>query len=213
MNKARLEAFSDGVFAIAITLLVIDLRVPEVHAAGGLWAALGAQWPSYFAYLVSFLIIGIIWVNHHAVFEKVRAVDRPVLFANLALLLFVAVIPFPTRLVAEYLTRGPDARAALAVYSATMLAMSLAYSALWIIITRETEGEGLLHAHLDRAAHRAALRRFGAGMVLYLATVGLSFVTPIGTLVVHAALAVYYCFDQLRPGAAGGASEAGTEAG
>lgn len=203
MTKARLEAFSDGVFAIAITLLVLDLHVPR-EPAGGLWAALGSEWPSYAAYVTSFLVIGIIWVNHHAVFERVRAVDRPVLFANLGLLLPVSILPFPTKLVSEFLTRGPDARAALAVYSAGMLAMSVAYTALWLVVTRETAGETLLHAHLDRAAQRAAIRRFGLGGLFYLATVGLSFVTPVGTLAVHAALAVYYCFDQLRPGAAEG---------
>jgi uncharacterized membrane protein len=198
MTKGRLEAFSDGVFAIAITLLVLDLTVPKGHPEGGLWAALGREWPSYFAYLVSFLVIGIMWVNHHTVFEKVRMVDRAVLFANLGLLLFTSVIPFPTRLVSEYLTSS-DARVAMAVYSATMLACGVAYGTLWLVITRDA---GILHAHLDRATERAAIRRFGLGNVVYLATVGLSFLSPIATLAVHGAIAVYYCFDQLRTGAA-----------
>jgi len=87
MPSGRLEAFSDGVFAIAITLLVLDLAVPprDQVRTGGLGSALAHQWPSYFAYLVSFLVIGIIWVNHHTMFSKVKLVDRPVLFANLAL--------------------------------------------------------------------------------------------------------------------------------
>ncbi len=194
MGKGRLEAFSDGVFAIAITLLMLDLSVPKGHPEGGLWAALGREWPSFFAYLVSFLVIGIMWVNHHAVFDKVRAVDRAVLFANLVLLLFVSVLPFPTRLVAGHLT-GPDAPVAMAVYSATMLAAGLSYGMLWLAITRDA---GILHEHLDRAALRAAIRRFGLGNVVYLATVGLSFVNPVATLAVHGAVALYYCFDQLR---------------
>ena len=195
-SSGRLEAFSDGVFAIAITLLVLDLAVPprdEVHT-GGLASALAHQWPSYFAYLVSFLVIGIIWVNHHTMFSKVKLVDRPVLFANLALLLVVSVLPFPTRLLAEYLTAGSDAHTAAAIYSATMLAMGAAYSVLWLAVTRDV---GLLHEHLDPVAGRAALRRFGVGNVVYLATVGLSFISAIATLSVHAALALYYCFDQL----------------
>jgi uncharacterized membrane protein len=198
-SSRRLEALSDGVFAIAITLLVLDLAVPprEVAREGGLAAALAHQWPSYAAYLTSFMIIGIIWVNHHTMFDKVRQVDRPVLFLNLLLLLTVSVIPFPTRLLAEYLTAGDDAHVAAAVYSATMLAMGLSYSALWLAITRDV---GLLHEHLDPAANRAALRRFGVGSILYLGTVGLSFVSAIATLAVHAALAVYYCFDQLVTG-------------
>jgi uncharacterized membrane protein len=147
-RSGRLEAFSDGVFAIAITLLVLDLAVPardQLHG-GGLGAALAHQWPSYFAYLVSFLVIGIIWVNHHTMFSKVNLVDRPVLFANLALLLVVSVIPFPTRLLAEYLTAGSDAHTAAAVYSCAMLAVGLAYSVLWISVTRDV---GLLHDHVD----------------------------------------------------------------
>ena len=194
--SGRLEAFSDGVFAIAITLLVLDLAVPardELHE-GGLGAALAHQWPSYFAYLVSFLVIGIIWVNHHTMFSKVKLVDRAVLFANLALLLTVSVIPFPTKLLAEYLTAGSDAHIAAAIYSCAMLAMGLAYSVLWITVTRDAR---LLHEHVDPAASRAALRRFGLGNIAYLATVGLSFVSAIATLSVHAALAIYYCFDQL----------------
>lgn len=196
MSSGRLEAFSDGVFAIAITLLVLDLAVPARDRVrpGGLGSALVHQWPSYFAYLVSFLVIGIIWVNHHTMFSKVNLVDRPVLFANLALLLVVSVLPFPTRLLAEYLTAGADAHAAAAIYSATMLAMGLAYSGLWLVVTRDV---GLLHRNLDPAASRAALRRFGLGNIAYLATVGLSFVSAVATLALHAALALYYCFDQL----------------
>ena len=194
--SGRLEAFSDGVFAIAITLLVLDLAVPprDQVRTGGLGSALAHQWPSYFAYLVSFLVIGIIWVNHHTMFSKVKLVDRPVLFANLALLLVVSALPFPTRLLAEYLTAGSDAHTAAAIYSGTMLAMGCVYSLLWLAVTRDV---GLLHEHVDPVASRAALRRFGVGNIVYLATIGLSFVNAIATLAVHGALALYYCFDQL----------------
>jgi uncharacterized membrane protein len=198
MTKSRLEAFSDGVFAIAITLLVLDLAVPERGGEGGLAHGLAVQWPSYFAYLVSFMIIGIIWVNHHTVFDFVRRVDRRVLFANLLLLLIVSVIPFPTRLLSEYLTAGGnDAHVAACVYSVTMTVMGLAYALLWVTVTRDSD---LLHEHVDRAAGRAALRRFGLGNVFYLATIGLSFVSAPLTLAVHGALAVYYSFDQLAGG-------------
>jgi uncharacterized membrane protein len=196
-GSGRVEAFSDGVFAIAITLLVLDLAVPsrEQSRRGGLAAALGHAWPSYFAYLVSFLVIGIIWVNHHTVFDKVRLVDRAVLFANLGLLLAVSVIPFPTRLLAEYLTEGGrDAHVAAAVYSTSMFLMGVAFSVLWTVVTRDAE---LLRENIDAVASRAAIRRFGFGNIFYLATIGLSFVSAVATLAVHAALAVYYCFDHL----------------
>jgi uncharacterized membrane protein len=196
MKTERLETFSDGVFAIAITLLVLGLAVParDTLKDETLIAALGHQWPSYFAYLVSFLVIGIIWINHHTMFDRVRRVDRLVLFANLALLLVVAAIPFPTRLLSEYLTAGGDARTAAVIYSVTMVGMSIGYSALWLAITRDTR---LLHEDLDPAASRAALRRFGLGGIFYLGTVGLALVSPIATLAVHGALALYYCFDHL----------------
>src|SRR5439155_2102750 len=119
MSSARVEAFSDGVFAIAITLLVLDIHVPAPESVGddGLGAALAHAWPSYFAYLVSFLVIGIIWINHHSMFTMVRRVDRPVLFVNLTLLLFVSALPFPTKLLAEYLTEGGgSSHVAAAVY-------------------------------------------------------------------------------------------------
>jgi uncharacterized membrane protein len=196
MGSGRIEAFSDGVFAIAITLLVLDLVVPtrQEAAEDGLGHALAHEWPAYFAYLVSFLIIGIIWVNHHTMFDKVRLVDRPVLFANLALLLTVSLIPFPTRLLADYLTAGAGSHIAAAIYSATMLAMGLAYTALWLSLTRDAH---LLHEGINPRSSRNALRRFGAGNVFYLLTIGLSFVSAPITLAVHGALALYYCFDQL----------------
>jgi uncharacterized membrane protein len=196
MGSQRVEAFSDGVFAIAITLLVLDLAVPARHdiEEGGLAGALAHEWPSYFAYLVSFLVIGIIWVNHHTVFDKVRLVDRVVLFANLGLLLVVSALPFPTHLLAEYLTAGSDSHVAAAIYSGAMFLIGALYSGLWLAITRD---ERLLHEEIDPATGRAALRRFSVGSVFYLATIGLAFVNAVATLAVHAALAVYYCFNQL----------------
>jgi TMEM175 potassium channel family protein len=196
MDSRRVEAFSDGVFAIAITLLVLDLTVPsraQLHG-GSLAAALGHGWPSYAAYLVSFLIIGIIWVNHHSMFTAVRRVDRPALFTNLVLLLFVSVLPFPTRLLAEYLTAARNSHIAAAVYSVNMFVMGAAFTALWLMLTRDNT---LVHEHIDARASRKGLRRFSAGLAIYLATIGLSFISAPATLAVHGALALYYCFDQL----------------
>jgi uncharacterized membrane protein len=193
----RVEAFSDGVLAIAITLLTLDLAVParESLGAGSLAAALGRSWPAYAAYVVSFLVIGIIWVNHHAMFRLIDRVDRPTLFANLLLLMVVAAIPFPTRLLAEYLTAGDnDAHAAAAVYSATMLAMGLAFALLWLVATRRQD---LLTEGMAVRTARAAAGRFAAGNVVYAATVGLAFVSAPATLAAHFALAVYYCSNQL----------------
>ena len=198
-STSRLEAFSDGVFAIAITLLVLNLDVPAPDTLHGqsLAETLGHQWPSYFAYLVSFLVIGIIWINHHAMCALARRVDRRTLFANLFLLLTVSVIPFPTRLLATYLTAGhSDARTAAAIYAATMFLMGVAFSLLFLAFTRDARA---LHTPIPPEALHAAMRRFGIGGLCYLATIGLAYLSPIAMLVVHALLAVYYCLDQLAP--------------
>jgi uncharacterized membrane protein len=198
-DKNRLEAFSDGVLAIAITLLVLDLRVP-VSAAGGrsLARALLDQWPAYAAYVVSFLVIGIIWVNHHGLFGLISKVDRWVLFANLLLLMVVAAIPFPTELMAEYLTAGgASARTAALVYSGTMLAMSIAFVGLFLAATRNQD---MLAPGLQVAVVRQRLPRFGLGVVMYAATMVVALVSAPLTLLVHFALGMYYVFDQLGSG-------------
>ena len=198
-STSRLEAFSDGVFAIAITLLVLDLNVPAPDSLGGrpLTTALAHQWPAYFAYLVSFLVIGIIWINHHAMCALARRVDRRTLFANLFLLLTVSVIPFPTRLLATYLTaRHGDAQTAAAIYAATMVVMGVAFSLLFLAFTRDARA---LHSPIPPEALRAALRRFSIGGLCYLATVGIAYLSPVAMLGTHALLALYYCFDQLAP--------------
>ena len=198
-STARLEAFSDGVFAIAITLLVLDLNVPAPAAlnGGSLARALAHQWPAYFAYLVSFLVIGIIWINHHSMCALARRVDRRTLFANLFLLLTVSVIPFPTRLLATYLTaRNTDAHTAAAIYAATMVAMGSAFSLLFLAFTHDAR---TLHTPIPPKDLRAALRRFSVGGLCYMATIALAYVSPVAMLAAHALLAVYYSFDQLAP--------------
>ncbi|MGW2645318.1 TMEM175 family protein [Streptomyces sp. NPDC001393] len=154
MNESgRVEAFSDGVFAIAITLLILDIKVPKAGEHGGLWEALGAQWPSYAAYVVSFLVIGIMWVNHHQLFSYVTRVDRTLMFLNLLVLMVVAAVPWPTSLLAEYLREGAEAsHAAAAVYSLVMVAMALTFQALWWHLTRTGH---LFDARVDPAAARA----------------------------------------------------------
>lgn len=198
-QTTRTEAFSDGILAIAATLLVLDLRVPAraVLLHGSLRAALGASWPAYFAYVTSFLVIGIIWVNHHAVFELIDRVDRVTLFLNLMLLMTVVAIPFTTALLSEYLTASrADARTAALVYSALMLAMSLAFASLYNYIARQT---ALLAEGIDPTSVRASILRFSAvGILLYLATMVLALVSAPLCLAAHLAIALYYCF-QLIP--------------
>ena len=154
MSTSRLEAFSDGVFAIAATLLVLELHVPPV-GSGQLFALLVAQWPSYAAYAVSFLTIGIIWVNHHAMFALVRRVDRPLLFLNLLLLLVIAVIPFPTAVVGQWITDSQDAPMAAALLGVVFLVMGLSFGAIWLYAVghHELALEGLSQRSHDRPSH------------------------------------------------------------
>lgn len=128
MSKTRAEAFSDGIFAIAATLLVLDIQVPDVKS--GLLHALLTEWPSYIAYAISFATIVVIWVNHHAVMDQLERLDRRLLFLNGLLLLTVAAIPFPTALVAKYIQAGHDQTTAALAYGLTMTAMSFAFTAL-----------------------------------------------------------------------------------
>jgi uncharacterized membrane protein len=197
VETTRVEAFSDGVFAIAITLLVLNLAVPQAGKTHGQLAhQLRLEWPSYAAYAVSFLVIGIIWVNHHSMFRMIVRADRPLLFINLMLLMVVAVIPFPTGLMAAYIRHGSaDSHLAAAVYSATMLAMSFCFAGLWIWVTRPNGG--LLHERLDPSAARAALRRFALGTFIYALAIVLAFLSAVLTLAFHFVMALYYVFDQL----------------
>jgi TMEM175 potassium channel family protein len=194
VTSSRLEAFSDGVFAIAITLLVIELHPPEVGEGETLAHALWAQWPSYVAYLVSFLTIGVIWLNHHRVFTQVVRVDGPLLLLNLNLLLWTALIPFPTAVVAEHLGDGGEAaRTAAALYSGVLLLMGLAFGALFAWITRS---DRLLDRLPPPGVVRAARRRFLLGLVVYAVALALSWGSAPLALALCGLMALYYAFDQ-----------------
>jgi uncharacterized membrane protein len=195
VTKNRLEAFSDGVFAIAITLLVIELHAPaELEPGETLAHALWLEWPSYVAYLVSFLTIGVIWLNHHRAFTRIVRVDGPLLVLNLNLLLWTALIPFPTSVVADYLGQGGEqAKTAVAFYSGVFVLMGVSFGALFVWITHDAR---LLDRLPPPEVVRAARLRFTLGLAVYLLALGLSFVWPPLALALHAAMALYYAFDQ-----------------
>jgi uncharacterized membrane protein len=194
VNTSRTEAFSDGVFAIAATLLVLELKVPHVEP-GGLSRALLERWPSYATYVVSFLTIGIIWVNHHAVLERIRVVNRPLLFMNLLFLMAVAAIPFPTALLADYLREGHDERLAAAVYGGTMAVMGVTFGATWAYAVISD----VLHENVDPDRARRSLWIFALGNPLYLLAIGASLLSARLGLAIYALLALFYMFDVLPP--------------
>jgi uncharacterized membrane protein len=184
----RAESFSDGVFAVAVTLLVLNLGVHGV-APGGLAAALGREWPHYVTFVVSFLTIGIVWSNHHEMFERIARVDRPLVLLNLLLLLCVTVIPFTTGLLAGYL-RGADEHVAAAVYASSFLLLSVVFVATNTWSARR----GLWRSGISSQEMSRQLGRSSIGLLLYGAAVGLAFVNAIVCLVLCALSAVYYAF-------------------
>src|SRR5919197_1085989 len=176
MSKARLEAFSDGVFAIAITLLVLEIKVPPADSGRSLARGLLELWPSYAGFPVSFITVGIIWVNHHAVFATVQRVDRMLLFKNLLLLLTVSFIPFPTAVMAEYLRAESGENLAAAFYAGWFFVMGVAFRQIW-----------------PHAARNWASR---IGPALYLAAAAVAFLSAYMSLAICGALALYYALPQ-----------------
>lgn len=178
--------------AIAITLLVLDLRVPIART--GLWHALTGEWAAYASYVVSFLIIGTIWVNHHAVFKLIARTDRMLLFLNLLLLMTIAFIPFPTSLLARHLRDGgTSAHVAAAVYSGSMALMGTAFGALWLYASHRRR---LLQPGLRDDEVRAMTRSFVAGTPFYLIATAVAFVSAPACLILNGLLAVFYMLER-----------------
>jgi uncharacterized membrane protein len=192
MTKNRLEAFSDGVFAVAITLLVLDIAVPS---GNDLWHKLGDEWPSFVSFFVSFWVIGIIWVNHHGVIDHLKRADRGVLYLNLLVLMSVVLIPFATALMADHLNSGEDEHVAAAIYAVSLLLMAVAFAALWEYITRHREKLGVELS--DEDVRRRSLA-FQIGNPFYLVAVGVAFISPVAVLVISGALSVYYMVAGMR---------------
>ncbi|HEX9130928.1 MAG TPA: TMEM175 family protein [Ktedonobacteraceae bacterium] len=194
-ETGRIEAFSDGVFAVAITLLVFDLKVPqppagETFSIAGLGKALYLQWPSYIAFITSFATILIMWVSHHSIFKLVDKSNKPFLFANGFLLMLVTVVPFPTSLVSAYLTT-PAAATACAAYSGIFVVINLAYNLLWWTITRHGR---LLNPAVSPAQVRALTRNFQLGFPLYLLATLLAFLNPYVTIAICSGLWIFWAF-------------------
>ncbi|HVH65602.1 MAG TPA: TMEM175 family protein [Candidatus Acidoferrum sp.] len=192
MQRGRLEAFSDGVFAVAITLLVFNLVVGG-PGHGSLLTQLADHWPSFVAYVISFFTVGIIWVNHHALMDNIAHVDRKLLFLNLLLLLFVVAIPFATGTMAEYLTTNDqDSRVAMVLYALVLEAMSLSFTAIfaWSL------GQGRTHHPIPPEARAGVWVRFTIGGAVYLVAAAVAFISAPLALAIIALVGVYYIFEQ-----------------
>jgi uncharacterized membrane protein len=185
----RVDAFSDAVFAIAITLLVLEL--PFGHVAEGTLAhSLGENWPRFVAYFGSFLSIGLAWIHHHAVFDQIARVTRPLLLLNLVALMTIAFIPFPTGLLGEYLREAhDDARTAALLYSGTWALASFAMGLVWAYVVSHPE---LLRPDVDREAARRLLRVFQGTVVVYVAFTLVAAFSPIASIVLYAPAALWF---------------------
>jgi uncharacterized membrane protein len=194
-DTARLETFADGVMAIAITLLILEVRVPKLDGSS-LWSALGDQWPSYVAFVASFLTIGIIWVNHHHMFKLIERTTHAFLMLNVVFLMTICFLPFPTALVAEYI-RNPDARTvATAIYGGTMTAIAIMFNLVW---RYAGSGHHLLVPGISDEMLAKMNRDYLAGPVSYATVTVVAFIQPYVSLAIIAALCVYWLLPGTGP--------------
>ena len=199
-DTGRIEAFSDGVFAIAITLLVIEIGVPHVEDEGTpLFGALVEQWPSYLGYIISFLQIGVIWANHHNRFRFIERSDHVLLFLNILFLMCVAFIPFPTALLAEYLEGAATEReTAGAIYAGTLAVTAVFFTLLWLYAAVNRR---LVDRNIDPFVLRAMTRRYLLGAVAYLLVFLLAFANVAASLALIVALALLFVLPEPGEGA------------
>jgi TMEM175 potassium channel family protein len=183
VTTERLETFADGVFAIAATLLILNVGL---QGGGSIAHQLVNGWVAYAAYAVSFLTIGIMWVNHHAIMEQVGHADRPFLLLNVCFLLCVAFMPFPTRVLADHL-RGDGGRAAAVFYGLAMLATAVFFNVIWQYGRRR-----LLREDADPRTVLAISRSFAPGVTLYLVATLVALVSAAASAALYAAIAVFY---------------------
>jgi uncharacterized membrane protein len=184
-GTTRLETFSDGVFAIAATLLVLELSVSSSDELGH---ALLHIWPQYLAYVTSFVTIGIIWMNHHHTVSLIARTDRTMLFVNNLLLLTIAFLPFPTKLVGDYL-RGDGEQAAALAYAGTLVVMAILHQVWWQYARRNRR---LIAAETPDSALRAVDRAYWPGVPMYAAVFVVAFFSPLAAVVITFAIAAFY---------------------
>jgi uncharacterized membrane protein len=201
-ETSRLEAFSDGVFAVAITLLVLNIKPPGIDLPPSklpndtdLWHTLGDEWPMLAAYVTSFAIIGIMWLNHHRLFVHIKRINTVLVLLNLLLLLFIVFVPVPTALLAEYVDR-PDQHAAAIVYSGTFFLTACCFNLLWRYASYHNR---LIGKDVDSHAIQAISRQYLLGPFVYLIAFALAFVSTPATIIASFALALFFAIPPRPP--------------
>lgn len=192
MNKGRVEAFSDGIFAIAITLLVLTIDRPGNYH--DLFHQLTDNWPGLAAYVVTFVVIGIEWLNHHTVFSHLQRINRTMFYLNLLLLMTIVFLPYPTAVFGEALRRQQDARTAAVFYSIVMTFNGCVWALTWLYAS---VGRRLLTAEFPEDHRRMSTLLFTIGPLPYAVAIGLALVNPYLCLGFHGLVAVYYAFDPI----------------
>jgi uncharacterized membrane protein len=195
-ETGRLEAFSDGVFAVAITLLVLNIKIPGLDSPGtlplpndkDLWPLLGVEWPMVAAYGTSFATIGIMWLNHHRLFVHIKRTNTVLLLLNLLLLLIIVFIPVPTALLAEYLLK-PDQHAAAIVYSGTFLIMACCFNVLWRYASYHNR---LLGKDADPRAVTAISGQYLFGPILYIILFGVAWINTLACIILSFIIALFF---------------------
>jgi uncharacterized membrane protein len=188
---ARLETFADGVFAIAATLLILNVDGQVSGDVHDLGARLLHIWPSYLAYAASFITIGIMWVNHHTIMAQVERADRRFLLANIGLLMCIAFFPFTTRLVAEHV-RGEGAMAAALTYGLTAVATAIMFDVTWFYAALRKR---LLRPDADAAVVSGISRTYIPGPWIYLAATLVAFASPVASIVLFGVIALFYVLE------------------
>ena len=201
-ETGRLEAFSDGVFAVAITLLVLNIKIPGIDSLlnklpndTDLWHRLGEEWPMLAAYVTSFATIGIMWLNHHRLFVHIKRINTVLVLLNLALLLFIVFVPVPTALLAEYVEL-PDQHAAAIIYSGTFVLMACCFNLLWRYASYHNR---LLGKDVDSRAIQAISRQYLFGPLVYLIAFALAWVSTPATIIASFALALFFALPARPP--------------
>ena len=197
MPKSRLEAFADGVFAIAATLLILNVAVAEGKPLGG---ELQRIWLSYAAYAITFTTIGVIWINHHLVMHQVARVDRLFQVLNVLFLMVIAFIPFPTRLLALYITTG-DAKAAALAYGVTLTLTAVLFNALWWYAAA---GHRLIRADADPKVITGIGRSYLPGPFIYSVATVVALISPQASAALYALIALFYVLESSVFGRSGG---------
>lgn len=198
-DTQRLEAFSDGIFAIAITLLILEIKVPQVNPNEGttsLASGLFALWPSYFAYIFSFIMIGIFWANHHYVFNLYERSNRIFKLINLFFLMFISFLPFPTAVLARYITDTQQRQTAIILYALTLFVTVLMWLFMWLYASHDHQ---LLNKNLDDQFIAHLTRQYTGTGVLYFLALVLSLWNSIAGLTLCVGLTLLYLLPQKKP--------------